>query len=298
MHAGNRGLAGACTRNGCEGGGSHLGEEFGGASAAALHAGCAQDAQFGCAVGVLFEEVVLQVEQRFFAECLGEGVGAERVGLFGSIQHEARALYRCGGEVDNAAHAGALCGNGNHGGKQGVCADERRQILHIGCCEACCVDDDLCAGEGFCEGVDDAFKLVCFVDDAVYVEGSGCESRCLNGVDADTFCVQTRDDGGTNEAAGANDFPLGFGHLFYLSRARVRCGEKWGHFNFPIFEQFMGNLWGFIRSLVVFSHGVHSVNTGCEAGSLMDTQNWVCRHVRYADKSTEFGCLFVIKCVF
>ena len=85
MHAGDRGLAGACTRNGCEGGGGHLGEEFGGASAAALHAGCAKDAQFGCAVGVLFEEVVLQVEQRFFAECLGEGVGAERVGLFGII---------------------------------------------------------------------------------------------------------------------------------------------------------------------------------------------------------------------
>ena len=89
-----------------------------GASASALHAGCAKDAQFGCAVGVLFEEVVLQVEQRFFAECLGEGVGAERVGLFGIIQHEARALYRCGGEVDDAAHAGALGGDGDHGGKQ------------------------------------------------------------------------------------------------------------------------------------------------------------------------------------
>ena len=126
MHAGDRGLAGACTRNGCEGGGGYLGEEFGGASASALHAGCAKDAQFGCAFGVFVEEVVLQIEQCFFAERLGEGVGAERVGLFGIIQHEARALYRCGGEVDDAAHACALRGDGNHGGKQGVCADERR----------------------------------------------------------------------------------------------------------------------------------------------------------------------------
>ncbi len=38
----------------------------------------------------------------------------------------------------------------------------------------------------------------------------------------------------------------------------------------------MGNLWGFIRSLVVFSHGVHSANTGYEAGSLIDAQKWVC----------------------
>ena len=75
---------------------------------------------------MLFEEVVLQVEQRFFAECFGEGVGAERVGLFGIIQYEARALYRCGGEVDDAAYAGSLCGDGNYGGKQGVCTDERR----------------------------------------------------------------------------------------------------------------------------------------------------------------------------
>ena len=41
VHAGDRGLAGACTRNGGEGGGGYLGEELGGASAAALHAGCA-----------------------------------------------------------------------------------------------------------------------------------------------------------------------------------------------------------------------------------------------------------------
>ena len=133
---------------------------------------------------------------------------------------------------------------------------------------------------------------------AVYARARVASRGASMGSTADTFCVQTRDDGGTNEAAGANDFPLGFGHLFYLSRARVRCGGKWGHFNFPIFEQFMGNLWGFIRSLVVFSHGVHSANTGCEADSLRDTQKWVCGYVRYADKSTEFGCLSVIKCVF
>ena len=91
--------------------------------------------------------------------------------------------------MDDAAHAGSLCSDCDYGGKQGVCANERGQILHVGCCEARCVDDYLCAREGFCEGVDDAFKLVCFVDDAVYVESAGCESRCLNGVDADTFCV-------------------------------------------------------------------------------------------------------------
>ncbi len=74
----------------------------------ALHAGCAQDAQFGCAVGVLFEEVVLRVE-RAFAECLEKEYALNGLVFFGSIQHEARALYGCGeGEVDDAAHRCAV----------------------------------------------------------------------------------------------------------------------------------------------------------------------------------------------
>ena len=77
----------------------------------------------GAQSGSSSRKVVPQVEQRFFAECL-EKEGAERAGLSESSVTRRGPLYRQE-EVDDAAHAGALGSDGDHGGKQGVCADEQ-----------------------------------------------------------------------------------------------------------------------------------------------------------------------------
>ena len=71
-----------------------------------------------------------------------------------------------------------------------------------------------------------ALQLFCLVDNAVYVKGAGGEAGRFNGIDADPLCVQTRNDGGTNKAAGANDFPPGFGHVFTSQKPAVGAGKN------------------------------------------------------------------------
>ena len=128
--------------------------------------------------------------------------------------------------MNDAAHAGALGGNRDDGRQQGVRTHERGQVLHVRGGEAGGVHHDLRAGEGFGEGIDDALQLFCLVDNAVYVKGAGGEAGRFNGIDADPLCVQTRNDGGANKAAGANDFPPGFGHVFTSQKPAVGAGKN------------------------------------------------------------------------
>ena len=125
---------------------------------------------------------------------------------------------------------------------------------HIGCCEARCVDDDLCAYEGFAR---ESMMASSWSASSMMLSTSrrGLQSRGASMGSTLLPSASARDRREPTKPL-ANDFPHWIRtSLLPLSRARVRCGEKWGSFNFPIFDQFMGNLWVLFVSGRFFARG-------------------------------------------